>query len=1560
MANCRSPALGRAYPAAGSFDIKPRHPDQPGGKELASGGASALPDAVEGAGPDRELLNALVDASGEGIIVADAAGVLRVFNAEAERQHGRSFAEIAASSWGPTYGLERVDGSPLPLDETPLYRALQGARVEEARWQVRRPDGTVRILAGTATPIRRADGSSAGAMVITRDVTEREQEARDRTAALENEKATRAEAESLLALFENLLDTAPVGLCFYDRDLRYVRINKLLADLNGVSVADSIGRTLAEVVPRVAPVLEPVYRRVLETGEPLIDYQLSAVTPASPEERQFSVSAFPVRRSGGAVWMLGLVVRETTAEKRAEQERIALRERAVRAETLAASREALRLSDEILRAVPDAVLVADLKGNIIRWAGGAEKVLGFSSAEAMGRPAGFFNRPDVREKASQEILESLGRTGSYLGVIPCIRGDGREIQIEVTATTWRNAAGEPVALIGVNRDVTERMRAQQEREDLLRERTAKAETEASERRFRTLAEATSDIVWRTDPQGRARTDSPSWRAFTGQSVETWMESRSWEAIHPDDRGTATSAWETAIRTRRAYATEYRLRRADGVYVPMAVRGAPVLDERGEVLEWIGANQDISARIAQEDERDRLLRSEQASRAEAEAASRSKDEFLAMLGHELRNPLAPIVTALQLMKLRGETGASRERAIVERQVLHMVRLVEDLLDVSRITRGKVELRRERLDLREVISRAVETASPLFEQKRQQLSLRVDPGVAVDGDLLRLSQVFGNLLNNAAKFTPDGGRLVVTATGDGSQATVTVEDDGEGISPELLPRIFDLFIQGAQSIDRAQGGLGIGLTIVQRLVEAHDGTVSVRSPGRGQGTVVTVRLPQAGDLSAQVPHEALAIALRPPADGLQILVVDDNADAALLLSDALGDMGYRTLVAHDGPSALELAVRERPAAVLLDIGLPVMDGFEVARRLRVALAGATPLLVAVTGYGEPANLRRGREAGFNHHLVKPVDLDQLRDLLSGLARVPAQWRSAPGRPGTGGGGGKVFRREPLAPAQLDERQAVHARVVGVLRGRALAHRCERQLHPRVFGEARVVAGEEVPVHRRQRAVAARVEGAAAAEIAHPVDVSGAGDVGLGGHHLAGRERSHRQDIGLDHPVIGVEIGGPEPVGQFARRDPEQRGDVGEHHQPRDVMAVGLAPDVLHHAVETMQPGRRAPVRGRQRRLRPQETRQRAAVAARNARPGLFCPARIAAVAGSIELGHRARREKAKAVGVLVHVADELAPAEDLPHEAFPRRQRRLGAGRFPHQPFRQQAVQVEQAGDATMEERRRPLRHRVLVRAEPGQERERPRPDRLGVGAGGRQRFRIERSRMVRELLPNQVADLVLDGVAGKAGRLGRGRVAVPALPVLGVEAEAPAFGLVLLHEQPGAAAHVAVERVHAERGVPAVLALVEVGLAGEPAFVGLDLQRARLDQRLQLDPQLPLGGAHHPQRTQRSGERRQGGGVASGRDQVADRDAALRLLEREVAQVGEHQRQLLLVVGPPRRLGGSLDEDDAQRARRLPRQGAELIAELVGRHEDPAAAALAVPVLAQRSVERAHRRTVMVR
>jgi PAS domain S-box-containing protein len=383
---------------------------------------------------------------------------------------------------------------------------------------------------------------------------------------------------------------------------------------------------------------------------------------------------------------------------------------------------------------------------------------------------------------------------------------------------------------------------------------------------------------------------------------------------------------------------------------------------------------------------------------AEAANRAKDEFMAMLGHELRNPLSPIVTALQLMKLRGGVASDRERTVIERQVAHLTRLVDDLLDVSRIARGKVELKAEIVELSQVVASAIEVASPLLEQRQHTLTVDVPrQDLAVEGDVARLSQIVSNLLTNAAKYTPPGGRITVTGAAEGGEVVLRVRDTGIGIPPEVLPRVFDLFVQGRQSLDRAEGGLGLGLTIVRSLVDRHHGSVTVSSDGPGCGSEFTVRLPRTAHVSGAVPGGIANDDAAPEAagrGGARILIVDDNDDAAVMLSHALGAKGYETQLAHDGFQALQIAATRRPDAALLDIGLPVMDGYELAGRLREIDGLADLPLVAVTGYGQESDRRRSAAAGFHHHVVKPIDLDTLFDLLA-LVLTRSRRHVAPSR-------------------------------------------------------------------------------------------------------------------------------------------------------------------------------------------------------------------------------------------------------------------------------------------------------------------------------------------------------------------------------------------------------------------------------------------------------------------------------------------------------------------------------------------------------------------------------------
>lgn len=367
---------------------------------------------------------------------------------------------------------------------------------------------------------------------------------------------------------------------------------------------------------------------------------------------------------------------------------------------------------------------------------------------------------------------------------------------------------------------------------------------------------------------------------------------------------------------------------------------------------------------------------QARRA-AQEANRAKDEFLAMLGHELRNPLAPIFTALELMRIRGETTSSREREVIERQAKHLGVLVEDLLDISRITTGKVELKRTRTEIEPIITKALETASPLFETRRHDVSLNIGSGLVVDGDPARLIQVFANLLTNAAKYTDPAGRISITAQREGDHVAIAVTDNGRGMSPDMLPRVFDLFVQERQSIDRSLGGLGIGLAIVKNLVTMHGGSVEAQSPGPGLGSSFIIRLPaiSATAAAAKPKHNALQGTDR----SSRVLIVDDNEDAAALLAEILGEIGYECTIAYDGPRALEIAKQASFDSVLLDIGLPAMDGYEVARHLRELPGGEAVKLVAITGYGQYNDKQRSLEAGFDHHLVKPVDIRQLTGLL-----------------------------------------------------------------------------------------------------------------------------------------------------------------------------------------------------------------------------------------------------------------------------------------------------------------------------------------------------------------------------------------------------------------------------------------------------------------------------------------------------------------------------------------------------------------------------------------------------
>ena len=398
---------------------------------------------------------------------------------------------------------------------------------------------------------------------------------------------------------------------------------------------------------------------------------------------------------------------------------------------------------------------------------------------------------------------------------------------------------------------------------------------------------------------------------------------------------------------------------------------PVRGPGGEIEGVMTFDIDVTAEV-------RARQRVEALMEKAEAATRAKDEFLAMLGHELRNPLAPIVATLDILQLRSGGTLARELGVIERQVDHLRRLVDDLLDVSKIARGKITLERERLSMRAMVMQAVEVAGALLDERQHRVRVLAAADVQVEGDRHRLIQVFANLLTNAAKYTEPGGRVEVRLVRAGAQAVVTVRDSGNGIPAELLPRIFERFAQGPRSVDRGAGGLGLGLAIVKSLVELHGGTVEAASPGPGRGSTFTVRLPIAPPARAGTGSEAAA-----PAEvrRRRILVVDDNLEAARALAGVLEVAGHEVTVAGDGRRALEVAATFRPEVAFLDLGMPVMDGFELARRLGEE-APEPPAMIALTGYGQEADRARTTAAGFAAHLTKPA---RLADLEQALAEV-----------------------------------------------------------------------------------------------------------------------------------------------------------------------------------------------------------------------------------------------------------------------------------------------------------------------------------------------------------------------------------------------------------------------------------------------------------------------------------------------------------------------------------------------------------------------------------------------
>jgi PAS domain S-box-containing protein len=622
--------------------------------------------------------------------------------------------------------------------------------------------------------------------------------------------------------------------------------------------------------------------------------------------------------------------------------------------------EALRKQSEWLRttlaSIGDAVICTDAEGRVTFLNGVAEALTGWPQAEALGRPlAEVFHavHEQTRQRVEDPALRAL-REGVVVGLGngTILRArDGTERPIDDSAAPMRGEGGATLGAVLVFRDVSERRRADEAQARLA------AIVESSDD---AIVSKTLDGVIQSWNAGAERLFGHSQQEAVGQSITL---------IIPPERLDEERAILERLRAGERVEHFETVRVAkDGRRLDISLTVSPVRDREGRIIGASKVARDITER----------KRAEKALRE----ADRRKDEFLALLAHELRNPLAPLRNGLQVIRLAaGDANAvAQARAMMERQLGHMVRMIDDLLDISRINRNKMELRRSRVLLADVVSSAVETARPAVEAAGHELTVSLPPdAVYLDADLTRLAQVFSNLLTNSAKYTPRGGHIWLAAERRDQDIIVSVRDNGIGIPAESLRSIFDMFSQVDRSIERSTGGLGIGLALVKGLVEMHGGTVTAESPGVGKGSTFTVRLPALESRPERGAEEAPAGGPGTNAPGRRILVVDDNRDSATSMAMMLGLMGNQVRTAHDGVEAVRVAESFRPQVVLMDVGMPRLNGYEATRRIREQPWGRSLAIIALTGWGQEGDKVRSQEAGCDAHLVKPVHLPDLEKLL-----------------------------------------------------------------------------------------------------------------------------------------------------------------------------------------------------------------------------------------------------------------------------------------------------------------------------------------------------------------------------------------------------------------------------------------------------------------------------------------------------------------------------------------------------------------------------------------------------
>jgi PAS domain S-box-containing protein len=942
---------------------------EPGGR--IAGVVLVFRDVTEQRRAERatRLLAALVESSEDAIIGKDINGVITSWN----RAAGRIFGYAAAEAVGQSIALL---APPDHADEMPaiLTRIRQGEQVDPFDTVRRAKDGRLVPISLTVSPIKDGDGQIVGASKIARDISQRKQA----EAALHEEK------ERLHATLTGIGDAVIVT----DAQGLVTLMNPVAQALTGWR-DEARGRPLDEVFRIVneqtgQPVESPVGKVIRDaTVVGLANH--TALIARDGSQRPIEDSAAPVRGKNGEVAGVVLVFRDASERRAAEA-------------AAQKYREIFQLGHRIGK-------IGHWEWNSLtdenNWSPEIEALYGLAPGTFAGTYEAWTRllHPDDLPKAEEDVRQAL-ETGKYFTEFRVIWPDGSIHWLEARANVFKDGHDKPVRVMGVNMDVTER----KEMEEALRRsethfRQLAGALQAKEEELQLVLSRTPLLLTRCSRERRYVFVNRAYAEFLGRPAEETIGRPIVEIMGQE--GFATIAPQVE-RVLQGEAIEFE------TLVPYARLGqrfmralyTPDWNERGEVIGWIATLIDITDRKELERDREERAaelaialdkRTQEARRAEEaerllREADRRKNEFLATLAHELRNPLAPLRNAAELLhRAQGDaTIIEQARSVIERQVQQMVRLIDDLLDIARITSGKLQLRKERVELAAVIQSAVESSRPFIEAQSHELTVTLpQEPIYLDADPTRLSQVFANLLTNAAKYTERGGHIWLSAERQGGNVAVSVRDTGIGIPAEHLPYIFEMFSQVAPALERSQAGLGIGLALVRGVVELHGGTVEAHSTA-GKGSDFIVRLPvldRAATAPAERTEEGKSAVSRA---SFRILIADDNRDAADSLAQVLRMMGHEIEIAHDGVEAVQAAATFRPDVALLDIGMPRMNGYAVARHMREQPWGQRMLLVALTGWGQEEDKRRATEAGFHYHLTKPAEPGALEKLLEGLAQ------------------------------------------------------------------------------------------------------------------------------------------------------------------------------------------------------------------------------------------------------------------------------------------------------------------------------------------------------------------------------------------------------------------------------------------------------------------------------------------------------------------------------------------------------------------------------------------------